>query len=384
MSALTTAWRRLNALDPLLVDGALAATLAIAAAVEYRHYPPPLSPFKLALEVASVLPLVGRRRYPFVCQLLQVGLAVGFLAPPTVPAFFSYLIGYYSVGAHSRYRVLPLVLMIAGQLALALAVPQSRPPLPDRIENTLLTGGLWLAGNAVRNRQARAEAMEERALRLERERELAGRIAIVDERARIARELHDVVAHSVSVMVVQAGAARRLLARRPERAGEALQSVEASGREALTELRHLLGLLTERTPDATLSPQPGLDQLDALVDRVTAAGLDVTLRVEGPPRPLPPGLDLTAYRVVQEALTNVLKHAAGARTEVIVRFLDGDLELEVVDAGGRPGDSAAGAGRGLIGMRERVVMYGGEVEARRRPEGGFAVRARLPLQAGPA
>jgi signal transduction histidine kinase len=275
--------------------------------------------------------------------------------------------------------------MLTGQLLLLLFIPVAHPPLPPRFENILLAGGLWLAGSAVRDRRAhaeaqraRAEAMEERAARMERERELAARMAIVEERGRIARELHDVVAHSVSVMVVQSGAARRLLERRPARAAEALQSVESSGREALTELRRLLGLLTEAV-EADLSPQPGLGQLDALVERVGAAGLRVEVRTEGAPRPLPAGLDLTAYRVVQEALTNVLKHASGAPTRVVVRYLDEVLELEVLDEGGRAVPGADGGGRGLAGMRERVAMYGGRLEAEPRSGGGFAVRARLPL-----
>jgi signal transduction histidine kinase len=235
--------------------------------------------------------------------------------------------------------------------------------------------GLWLVGHTIRG-------LEERAGRLEREQELATRVAVADERAHLARELHDVVAHSVSVMVVQAGAARRLLGRQPDRAGEALLAVESNGREALAELRRMLGVLTDE--DGTgpaLAPQPGLGQLDALVERVGAAGLPVEVRITGAPRPLSPGVDLTAYRIIQEALTNALKYAKGARTEVVVEFGDGELKLEVLNAGGvdlLP--AGAGAGRGLLGMRERVSVYGGQLEAGGRPEGGFAVRASLPLQ----
>ena len=176
------------------------------------------------------------------------------------------------------------------------------------------------------------------------------------------------------------GAARRLQNRHPERVGETLQSVEGSGREALTELRRLLGVLTDDAGEATLAPQPGLRQLDALVERVTSAGLTVDVRVEGAARPLPPGLDLTAYRILQEALTNVLKHARGARTQVVLRFDDRELGLEVVDQGGQASDGSTGAGRGLLGMKERVAVYGDELDAARQPEGGFAVRARVPLE----
>jgi signal transduction histidine kinase len=172
-----------------------------------------------------------------------------------------------------------------------------------------------------------ANALEERARRLESERELSTRVALADERQRIARELHDVVAHSVSVMVVQAGAARTLLTRQPKRAAEALLAVESSGREALGELRHLLGLLTQPNAEPALAPQPGLDQLDRLVERVGNAGLQVDLQINGVPRPLPPGLDLTAYRILQEALTNALKYASGARTEVRVDFEEREVLL---------------------------------------------------------
>ena len=188
------------------------------------------------------------------------------------------------------------------------------------------------------------------------------------------------VAHSVSVMVVQAGAARRMLSRHPERVNDALQSVEGSGREALTELRRLLGVLTSEGGDVTLAPQPGLVQLDALIERIASAGLSVDIRVEGAARPLPPGLDLTAYRILQEALTNVLKHTRGARAQVVLRFDDRELGLEVVDQGGQESNGTMGAGRGLLGMKERVAVYGGDLEAARQPEGGFAVRARLPLE----
>lgn len=247
-------------------------------------------------------------------------------------------------------------------------------PLP------VLVVGVWLLDNAVRDRRAVVRALAERAERLEKEHELEMRVAVADERMRIARELQDVVAHSVSVMVVQAGAARRLLQRRPERVADALLSVESTGREALTELRRLLGPLTDRDGRAALTPPPGLAELDALVERLARAGLQVDVRVEGAPRALPPGLDVTVYRIVQEALTNVIEHAGGAHTEVVVRYRDQELELEVLDAGGGDAAVAMGAGRGLLGMRERAALYGGELEAGPRPEGGFAVRARLPVE----
>jgi signal transduction histidine kinase len=201
------------------------------------------------------------------------------------------------------------------------------------------------------------------------------------ERARIARELHDVVAHHVSVMTVQAGAVRRLLTPDQERQREALLSVEETGRKALTEMRRLLGVLKENGGDqrAPLAPQPGMATLDTLLGQVREAGLPVEMRTEGRPVELPPGIDLSAYRIVQEALTNALKYAGPARAWVVVRYGDGDLELEIANDGGTDAMEADGGGRGLVGMRERVAVYGGELESGPRPGGGFAVRARLPI-----
>jgi len=219
----------------------------------------------------------------------------------------------------------------------------------------------------------------DRRLRLaERERDVAAREAVVAERARIARELHDVVAHSVSVMVVQAQAGPRLLGE-PEVAGEAFRSIETVGREALVELRRLLGVLRRGDDEPATTPQPGLSRLDALLEQVRAAGLRVDLRIEGDPVPLPAGVDLSAYRIVQEALTNTLKHAGRAEAEVIIRYRSSAIELEVLDNGTGPSTHLNGSGHGLVGMRERVTLYGGILEAGSRNGHGFAVRARLPL-----
>jgi len=372
-------WRRFQALDSRFADLSLALLLTVGSMIEFL-YTRPDSAARLPLVAGATLPLSGRRRWPIACYLLQFGFGLLTAQPPTVVGFFGFLIGAYSVGVHSRWRLPSLGLLVGCMVLLQVAIPEAAPPLPRQTETVLLAAGLWLAGNAVRARQAEADVLTERSRRLEREQELAMRVAVADERSRIARELHDVVAHSVSVMVVQSGAARRLLNRHPERVGETLRSVEGSGREALTELRRLLGVLTDDAGEATLAPQPGLSQLDALVERVTSAGLPVDVRIEGTARPLPPGLDLTAYRILQEALTNVLKHARGAQAQVVLRFGDRELSLEVVDGGGRLSDGSAGNGRGLLGMKERVSVYGGELDAAHQPEGGFAVRARLPLE----
>jgi signal transduction histidine kinase len=236
----------------------------------------------------------------------------------------------------------------------------------------------WLAGDAVRVRQAQADANLERALRVERERELATEIALAKERARIARELHDVVAHSVSVMVVQAQAGPRLLAE-PERVRDAFRSIETTGREALVELRRLLGVLRGGEQHAATAPQPGLSSLEALLEQIRQTGLRVDLRIEGEPAQLPAGVDLSAYRIVQEALTNTLKHAGHADAEVIVRYETAAVELEILDNGVGPHTRVNGSGHGLVGMRERVALYGGLLETGSRNGHGFAVRARLPL-----
>ena len=220
---------------------------------------------------------------------------------------------------------------------------------------------------------------DRRARMAERERDLAAREAVVEERARIARELHDVIAHNVSMMVVQAGAERRVLDDEQASTREVLETIEQIGRRALTEMRRLVGML--RTDDAdSLSPQPGLDDVPALVTQIREAGLPVELTVEGERRALPAGIELSAYRIVQEALTNTLKHAGGAHAEVHVRYGADSLELEIVDDGpGGPARASSG-GHGLVGMRERVALYGGRLDAGRRAEGGFAVHVLLPVQ----
>jgi signal transduction histidine kinase len=238
----------------------------------------------------------------------------------------------------------------------------------------------WLAGRAVGHRSALARELQEKATRAEHERERRAEEAVADERTRIARELHDVVAHSVSVMVVQAGGARRIVERDPERAREAAVLIEQAGREALMEMRRLLGVLRKGDEDLAITPQPSMARVDSLVERARAAGLPVELTVEGTPAKLPAGVDLAAYRVIQEALTNTLKHAGPAPTRVLVRYGRRDLELEVANEGERTmNGSTDDGGHGLAGMEERVHLVGGEMLARPRPEGGFLVQARLPV-----
>ena len=243
-----------------------------------------------------------------------------------------------------------------------------------------LWSSAWLLGRAIRRGERRARELGMRAERLEREREEQARAAVIDERARIARELHDVVAHGVSVMVVQAGAARSMLPWEDDATRAQLQSIEGIGRQALTEMRHMLEMLRDDA-ELALEPLPGIGQLDALVAAARDANLPVEVRIDGEPHPLPPGIDLTAYRIVQEALTNAIKHAGPATAQVTVRYCPDALELEVADDGaGASRATGNGGGHGLIGMRERTALYGGELRVGPRDDGaGYLVRVRLPV-----
>jgi signal transduction histidine kinase len=258
--------------------------------------------------------------------------------------------------------------------------------IPDAtgIEDTWLftvipIAAMVLIRRAVRERQLRADMLAARAELLEREHELRAQEAVVEERARIARELHDLVAHNVSVMVIQAGAERHALPPEQAPTREALASIEQAGRQALADARRLLGMLRRDGDREDLAPQPRVDQIDVLIEQVQRAGLQVALAVEGEPRPLEPGIDLCAYRIVQEGLTNALKHAGRSRAEVVLRYAPDTLEVRVCDDGAAAAAVVDGAGQGLIGMRERVTLYGGELVAGPRAGGGFEIRARLPL-----
>lgn len=241
----------------------------------------------------------------------------------------------------------------------------------------LLTG--WFVGRLVHGRASVARRLEAQTRQLEREREELAQAAVLRERSRIARELHDVVAHSVSVMVVQAGAARRVLPRSPEESASALRTVQDVGREALEDLRRTLGFLRPAGAAPMREPAPGLDRLDELAERARRAGLPVAVRVEGEPWALSPALSLAAYRIVQEALTNTIKHAGGAHAAVELRWRPDALELDVRDTGAGPSPAPLpSSGQGLVGMRERAALAGGTLEAGPVRGGGFRVRARLP------
>jgi signal transduction histidine kinase len=334
----------------------------------------------------TTVPLAFRRRYPVGAFCLIMAAVLATHTHATTVTFAAVLFAAYSAILYSPYRRLALLSVISAAVIVTAAFPDTTPPVPARFTALLVLLPTAAVAAAMRTWRRRAGDSAERLRLAQAGHEAQTRRAVEAERARIASELHDVVTHNVSVMVVQAGAARRVLGSSPEQAREALLAVEGSGRTAMGELRHLLGLLApatgqENEEDATLVPQPGLGQVQALVDRVRAAGLRAELVTEGA-RVLSPGVDLAAYRVVQEALTNVIKHASGA--EAVIRLVYGECELviTVTDDGGPAGYGHQGSpgGRGLIGLRERVELYGGGLDAGPRPGGGWRVRATIPLE----
>ena len=370
-------------LDLLILLAAIAAALEVA--LRHEALRAPRSPlwFSVPGVLLVVLPLLGRHWFPFAAPV-----ALWLLA-----ATFSFVDGRLIVFAGGVYVAGLIAAFLLGNLhdglkaRIGLAVVLSGATIvvyndPMRSPGSLVVPALfaaaWLAGFVLRERAAQAEAAEERAARAEREREAAARIAVAEERARVARELHDVVAHAVSVMVLQVGAVRHKLPQELEEDIDALERVEQAGRTALAEMRRLLGAMRRDDEHPELAPQPGLDRLDPLLEQVGRAGLPVQLHVDGDPFSLPRALDLSAYRIVQEGLTNALKHARASKADVTLIYGPDELRIEVRDDG--VGDSTSdGLGHGLVGMRERVKIYGGEMTADALPDGGYALRARLPL-----
>ncbi len=442
MAADATVGRMQRLRDPRLADALIALALAVVLQLQLGlGERADGSLLNVAGGLLLTLPLALRRRHALavaccfsataaLTSILDGDLFVG--EPPYFACLVAGAITFYSLGAHAADRAAQAgaALGVAGLWTSVVASDH-----PD-VASFLFSGGLivatpWLVGLSSRARAQRIALLEQEALQRER-------AAVGEERARIARELHDVVAHSVGGMVAQAQGARRMLDRDPERAREALEAIELTGRNALDEMRRSLGIL--RHPDsaanAPLAPQPSMDGVAALVDQARAGGLDVELTVEGEPAPLPAGVDLSAYRIVQQALTNARKHAGPVRACVVVRYAVDAIELEIADdgpRGGSPGaagaepahgargrahgaagaevphgargraagaeaphgargrtsaaggnggevSSAHGGGQGLVGMRERVALYGGELHAGPRPEGGFVVRASLPIE----
>jgi len=415
-------------------DAFFAAVLAVAsvAAVIFTYH------HGILAALATSVPLAARRRFPLAAFLVVLSAALGTKSHTTDVTVLAIIIAGYSAAVHSRFRGAALLTLTPAGLAAVAVFWKATPASPFDVVNAfpkgvsgqalivatktppglagLQSGPLRVAGLLILVSLVSIAIVgavvyaSDRIRRLQSEHEAATRRALRLERARIAAELHDVVTHNVSVMIVQAGAARQVLADSPDEARSALLAVEASGRAAMTELRHLLGLLSPAAApgspgaalaDEDLQPQPGLEQLRPLIDRVAAAGLPVELSVSGGLHDLPPGLDLAAFRVVQEALTNVIKHAGQAPTTVRLDLSDTELVVDVADTGrpaqssrtapsGRqvpvPGTVPSGGGRGLLGLRERIAIYGGELDAAPRPGGGWRVRARFPVEpltAGP-
>lgn len=396
-------WRWFAALPAVVGDTGLALLLTAFALYESLPQKPDsslpmwvsFSPTDVAVISATALPVALRRRFP-VLVLVVIGLAtfVGqrelLSDAPLVITFepWGLLVALYTVAAYCPRRTslaaLGLVVVLQGYLYFynLYSYNSESAPNPAVVFYLLLwCAGPWLLGDWVKTRRAYTAELEQRAARLAQEREQRARLAVAEERVRIARELHDVLAHYVSVMGIQAAAARRVLDRCREEAVAALASIETTSRQAMTDLHHMVGLL--RREDETpakgdgLAPQPGLEQLPALITAMREAGLAVELQIEGDPQSLPAAVQLSVYRIAQEALTNTLKHAGPAQARVTIRHHDGGVELEVLDDGQGPPANPPVGGNGLVGMRERVVLHGGQLEAGPRPEGGFRVHAVL-------
>ena len=397
---------------PLVTDGLLAAAVLGLGLVSLRvtmvtleeiGEPATIPSWAAVLWlVALVAPLAVRRTLPLASFAVVAAVFVAFRlwgVPEAEMASVALFVSMVSVGVHGRPPWRDRLRLVAvAALGAALVYDIVVADVPTELQGVLelalgfgvalnvgYVGAAWLLGDTLRLRRERELELERRNAELVVEREHNARRAVMEERLRIARELHDVVAHHVSVMGVQAGAARRVIDRRPEAAVEALATIEDSSRRAVDDLHRLLGFLRSGDepvdPDG-LAPQPGLDRIGELVDAAAVAGLPVTVTVEGPPRRLPTSVDLSAFRLLQEALTNTRKHAAADRADVVIRYLPELLELEVVDDGRGP---VAGrrTGNGLLGMRERVALHGGTLEAGARHQGGFRVLARLPAKVTP-
>jgi signal transduction histidine kinase len=386
---MSTLWAlvRRHGFDALVVIASLESALAAAFAGDRATAPQSSRWFAVPAAALIPLPLLARRRFAFAAPaaVWLLGAAISFVdgrlpvfngATLAVGLAASLLLGNLADGVQAR-----IGLAVAVGAAAIIVYNDPSHSSGEFVFIPLLVTIAWLAGFALRERSSQARAAEERAQQAEREREAAARVAVAEERVRIARELHDVVAHALSVMVLQVGAVRHRLPRALEEDRDALGDVEQAGRRALAEMRRLLGAM-RRDDGLELAPQPSLAGLDALAEQVGRAGLPVHMHVEGEPVALPAGVDLSAYRIIQEGLTNALKHARATRADVTVHYAPDAVELEVRDDGaGRA--TTDGLGHGLVGIRERVKIYGGEMTAESAPGRGFVLRTRLPIERGP-
>jgi signal transduction histidine kinase len=374
---------RMRAIDPFRADLLLAVAFLVEAIAEIFVLVPDGAPYE-GWAVAFLVALAGavaiRRRWPLASALIAMPLLIGFSSlgkaygDHMVSPFFMLLFLLYSMGRNIEGRTLYWVLAYAVTCAV---ISQATDSYHDQLSSYIFTAGAVvfgpaLLGRVLRNRTALNRTLHEKTRRLQRDRAQRAVAAAGEERTRIAGELHDVVAHALSAMVVQASGARRLAERDPARAADAFLAVETSGREALTEIRRLLGVLRREDEDVALAPQPSLRHVGSLLRKVESDGLPVELQVEGEPRDLPIGLDLTAYRVLQEALGSALEQGHAGRARVRLKYDDNHIQVEVVDDGADPS-------RRLLGIRERVALAGGQLRAGARRDGGHVVRARLPL-----
>jgi len=337
----------------------------------------------VTVAVLAAAPLTLRRRYPL--AVLWIVLAAVLATPHDAPrlTFYAGVIAAYSAAAYSPYRIPTLASLVVAVLMVNTRTDAPLPTVPTQYAPLLILVPIVVAAYGLRTWKHRTDQTRTQLSTLEQKQAESLRRAAEHERARIARELHDVVTHNVSMMVIQAGAARKVMATAPDQAREALLSVEAGGRAAMAELRHVMGLLTmdTNTDSPDLTPQPGLPQVPALIDRVRDAGTPVELTVTGKPRPLPPGVELAAYRVVQEALTNIMKHTTGATATVAIDHGTDHFRVEITNTGSPSTGATTGTGQGLIGLRERLTVYRGTLRAGPRPHGGYRVTALIPLEA---
>jgi signal transduction histidine kinase len=385
-------WRR-PFLQDSLISGALTTTSVIGVVTDMSVDLPEgaaevsagIDELGIALVLAQTVPVAWRRRAPVV--ILSIVTAALFLYSVLgyVRSFaaLGFLLALYTLAAYEERPVSVPIGVAAGAIVLLILGFGPEPLEPDGVIATvLIVGATWFIGDSVRIRRGEFVRLEDRATMLEREREALAKEAVATERRVIARELHDVVAHDVSVIVTQAAAARRLAGRSAQDALQALPAIEHAGREALVEMRRLMGFLRPDGASSALAPQPGLGDLPALCAQVREAGLPLELRVEGERRPLSPGLDLSAYRIVQEAVTNAMKHAGRARVTVDVCYLPTELRLRIDDdgVGASRWRRSASPGYGHLGMRERVALFGGSLWVGPRDDGGFRVAATLPIE----
>lgn len=398
MQKLHWLWTRIDS-RPLITDSIAALVLTGLALLNLQFNwiisQPEIHPaWAIIITTAAVLPLTLRRKFPISVLLFITGVFM-IKTFTTIPEGFgvSIEIAILSAAAFGgRGRNLAcwtsfilisgcvVYLTFSGDLS-GTAGNQTLLRIYTLAWNLILIGAAWLFGATLRSRRERTLELEEKTIQLEHEREENARRAVLGERLRIARELHDVLAHHVSVMGIQAGAARRTMKQHPEKAQEALSSIEKSSRQAVDELHRLLGFLRQQNDTDDLKPQPRLKQLNELVTQIRQAGLPVEVKIQGQERQLPPAVDLSAYRIVEEALTNTLKHAGPAKAVINLHYLDDILDLEILDDGAGKGDYHPNSsdGKGLIGMRERVTLLGGEFSAGRISGVGFSVQAKLPL-----